>query len=90
MSFELSPPPADVLADLTELEAVVAQDTAGERTRRMAEFLAEAELRSQEMRLRTTDFEERNFAGAVSESFAAARRILIQAWHKSHGHGLVF
>ena len=52
------------------------------------EALAQAETLSQQMQLRATDFEEKNFAGLVSDAFAASRRIVLLAWQKTHGREL--
>ena len=88
MSTDLAPPPADLLVDFDKLQATVNDDTTGEKTRRLAKYFAQAETLSQQMQLRATDFEEKNFAGLVSDAFAAARRIVLVAWQKTHGREL--
>ena len=88
MSTELAPPPAALLADIDQLQATVNGDTSGDKTRRLAQYFAQAETLSQQMRLRATDFEEKNFAALVSEAFAASRRIVLLAWQKTHGREL--
>ena len=85
MTFELDAPPADVLADFTDLATTLVNDKSGDRTRQLAAYLSHAELLCLEKQLRTTDFEERYFAGMVVDSFSAARRILNSAWENRHG-----
>lgn len=88
MSLVLTPPPADLLADIDKLQATVDGDSSGDRTRRLAKYFAQAETLSQQARLRATDFEEKTFAGLVGDAYAASRRIVLLAWQKKHGREL--
>ena len=88
MSLEIDPPPADLLAQFGQLEATLTDDASGEKTRRLMKYLEEARLRSRESQLHTTDFDERGFAGMVSDAFDASSHILAAAWRKHHGKDL--
>jgi len=85
MNLESLFPPADVAADLAALDATVKADTSGVKTRRLTAYLTKAESQAQELALRSTDFEEKTFAGRLAEAFGAARGIMQSAWQKLHG-----
>jgi hypothetical protein len=88
MNLDQLNPPVDLLADFDSMQTAITGDKTGEKTRRLATYFKQAQALSAETQLRTTDFEERHFAGLIGEAFGASRRIVLAAWQKEHGHEL--
>jgi hypothetical protein len=82
-------PPIDVIEDFQNLQMLVFDDVAGDKTRHMANYFEDAANKSKEMQLQSTDFEQKEFARMIHEAFAAAKRILLTAWERAHGAALV-
>lgn len=85
MDSHTANPPVSLIEDFKNLQLTILQDVAGEKTRSIVAYFRSASLRSQEMQLRATEFEEKEFAGLLREAFEAASRIVLSAWHKAHG-----
>lgn len=88
MDLEALCPPSDLVADLANLSTSVGGDTSGAKTRRLIAYLNEAEVAAQEQGLRSTDFEEKNFAVQLTEAFRASKGMLQSAWQKLHDREL--
>ena len=88
MSTDILTPPADLMGDFETLYSTLVGDTSGDKTRRFVDYFERAEMLSLEMKLRTPNHEEKEFAGMVGEAFAASRRIVLAAWQSAHGRGL--
>ena len=88
MNDELTPPPADLLADFDALEPVLSRDKGGDRTRRLAAWFQQAELECRQSELRSTDFEQKELVRLQGEALATSRRVLLATWNKLHGSEL--
>ncbi len=88
MDIELTPPADDLMQCFGALEATLAADAGGDKARRLAGWLGEAEMQARERRLRCTDFDDRRVADVTADALAASRRVLIAAWNKKHGREL--
>lgn len=77
--------PPNLLEDFQTLEATIADDRGGDKTRSLVEYFRMAQTKSQEMRLHTQDYEQKEFARLLHEAFAASSRIVLAAWQKAHG-----
>ena len=88
MTAYFCPPSVDMLVDFVSLETTLKKDGTGERARSLARYFADAELESRTAQLRSTDFPEKHMAGLLAEAFAAARRVVPEAWNKLHGREL--
>jgi hypothetical protein len=82
-------PSSDLTGDLQSLQETVSDDVSGDKTRRLLAYFRNAETTSREMQLHSSDFEEKHFAGMVSDAFGASSRILAASWRKAHGRELV-
>jgi hypothetical protein len=89
MSTETLTPPIDLVEDFKTLQMLIFDDIGGEKTRRLVNYFDEASLKSQEMQVQSTDFEDKEFARMIHEAFLAARRIVLLAWKTAHGSELV-
>ncbi|AKJ27833.1 hypothetical protein [Caldimonas brevitalea] len=81
-------PPVNLVSDFQALQMTIFEDPSGEKTRSLAEYFRQAETKSLEMQLHSSDFEEKEFARLVSDAFGASRRIVLAAWAKAHGSEL--
>jgi 5S rRNA maturation endonuclease (ribonuclease M5) len=81
-------PPADLIENYTELKLLIDSDISGEKTRQFIQYLDEASIKSQEMQVQSTDFEEKEFSQMAHESFLASKRIVLAAWKQAHGTDL--
>ena len=88
MNLEHLNPPADLLAEFDDMPSTIASDATGARTRRLVAYFKQAQALGAQAQLRTTEFEERRFAGLVSDAFGAAHRIVLAAWQSAHGQEL--
>jgi hypothetical protein len=88
MSHGTFDPPVDILNDFQTMNLAILDDRSGDKTRRLFEYLNDAEQRCLEMRFRTTDYEEQRFAGMLSDAFSASGRIVVAAWEKAHDREL--
>ena len=88
MNDELTPPPADLLADFDALEPALARDRGGDKARRLAAWFQQAELECRQSELRSTDFEQKELVRQQGEALATSRRVLLAAWNKLHGSEL--
>jgi hypothetical protein len=82
-------PDINVIEDFQNLQMLVFDDVAGDKTRHMAGYFEVAASKSLEMQMQSTDYEQKEFAGMVHEAYVAAKRILLAAWEKAHGASLV-
>lgn len=82
-------PPVNLIQDFQTLQMTIFEDKAGDKTRALVGYFREAEMKSLEMRLKTSDFEQKEFASLLNEAFAASSRIVLSAWQKAHGAELV-
>jgi len=85
MDLQTLLPPAGLLEDFQALEAAIDDDAAGDQTRALVTYFRQAEVKSQELGLRTQDYEEKQFARLLHEAFAAASRIVLANWADAHG-----
>jgi hypothetical protein len=88
MNFDSIMPPADVITDVATLPATINGDTSGAKTKRLIDYLSRSEVQTQEMGLRTTDYEEKAFAAQLTEALRVSRGILQGAWKGIHGSDL--
>jgi hypothetical protein len=88
MTPDMLLPPQALVAAFQDLQLTVFEDRDGDRTRDLIRYFQAAEIQSQEMQIRSMDFEEKQFARQLSEAFAASGRILQKAWQQAHGHDL--
>jgi hypothetical protein len=88
MNDQLTQPPADLLAHFDALEPVLSRDKGGDQARRLAAYFEQAQLECQQIRLRSTDFEEKELLRIQGEAFAVSRRVLLASWNKLHGSEL--
>lgn len=87
MSYELLNPPADladVFASGDDLEKRIADDRGGDLVRQLYAYFKHAEQQCLELKLRTTEYEQRHFAELLHEAFAASSRMVLGAWEKKH------
>ena len=84
MNLESVQPPINLIADLQALQLSIANDRGGDKTRQLFDFLKQSEEKCEEIRVRSTNFEEKAFAKMLNEAFAASSRIVLAAWHKAH------
>lgn len=85
MDTQTLTPPIDLIGDFQSLQMTILEDETGDKTRRMVDYFREAETRSKELQLRTTDFEQKEFARLLNDAFGASSRIVLAAWQKAHG-----
>jgi hypothetical protein len=76
--------PINVIEDFRTLQINMLDDKSGERTAKLARYFAEAADKSQQMRLQSSDFEQKEFAGQMHDAFVAARHIVQTFWEKAH------
>lgn len=88
MNDELTPPPADLLADFDALEPALSRDKEGGKARRLAAYFEQAELECRRVELHSTDFEEKELLRIQGEAFTVSRRVLLATWNKLHGSDL--
>ena len=88
MNDELTQPPADLLAHFDALEPVLSRDKGGDQARRLAAYFEQAQIECQQIRLRSTDFEQKELLRIQSEAFNVSRRVLLATWNKLHGSEL--
>jgi hypothetical protein len=88
LNDELTPPPADLLADFDALEPALSRDKGGDKARRLAAWFQRAELDCRQAELRSTDFEEKELVRLQGEALATSRRVLLATWNKLHGSEL--
>ena len=88
MNDELTPPSADLLANFDALEPALSRDRSGDQARRLAAYFEQAQLECQQIRLRSTDFEEKELLRIQSDAFSVSRRVLLATWNKLHGSEL--
>jgi hypothetical protein len=88
MNFDSIMPPAEVLTDVATLHATITGDTTGAQTKRLIAYLSRSEVQTQELGLRTTDYEEKAFATQLTDAFRVSRGILQGAWKGIHGSEL--
>lgn len=81
-------PPLNVIANMEALQEAIANDPSGDETRKLVAYFHDASLKSTEMKLHTQDFQQKEFARALDEAFAASARIISAAWQKAHGREL--
>lgn len=88
MDLEALCPPAELTADLANLQTSIGGDTSGEKTRRLLAYLSRAEVAAQEQGLRSTDYEEKTFAVQLTDAFRACRGVLQSNWQHLHDREL--
>lgn len=88
MKADMLLPPQALVAAFEDLQLTIFQDRDGDRTRDLVRYFQAAEIKSQELQIRTLDFEEKQFARQLGDAFAASGRILQKAWQQAHGHEL--
>jgi hypothetical protein len=89
MNTQDTTPSINVIEDFQNLQMLVFDDVAGDKTRHMAGYFADAADKSLTMQVQSTDFEQKEFARMIHEAYVAAQRILLTAWEKAHGAALV-
>jgi hypothetical protein len=89
MNTSANVPDINVIEDFQNLQMLIFDDVAGDKTRHMAGFFENAAQKSLELQLQSTDHEQKEFAGTVHEAYLAAKNILLIAWEKAHGAALV-
>ncbi|ARN20771.1 hypothetical protein [Piscinibacter gummiphilus] len=88
MSTEALNPPVSLVDDFKDLQMTIFQDRDGDKTRQLVAYFRQAEIKSREMQLRTTEYEQKQYAQMLADAFAASTRILLAAWQKAHGSDL--
>ncbi len=89
MNTTATNPEIDMVQDFRDLQTLVFEDVAGDKTRGLTEYFEQAAQKSLQLQISSTDFEQKEFARMVHEAFLAAKRIVIFAWAKAHGSDLV-
>ena len=84
---DLNAPP-NLLEHFRSVGDAIKEDGDGSRTLELVRHFRAAEIKSQELRLRTDDYAQKETAGLLQEAFAAASRIALAAWKKEHGSEL--
>ena len=79
MNTDTLVPPSDVLDDIKTLIAAAPGPAPDAQLQRLVGYFDDAELKSQQLRLQSDDYEQKQLAGLLAEALAAARRIVLTA-----------
>jgi hypothetical protein len=74
----------DLVHSFSDVHTGIVEDGSGENTRKLVEYFDDCAEKSMEMRLRSSDFAEKELAGMINEAFEASKRIVIAVWEKTH------
>ena len=83
MNTDTLVPPSDVLDDIKTLKTAGPGTAQEGRMHRLVGYFDDAEMKSQQLRLQSDDYEQKQFAGQLADALAAARRIVLVAAEKA-------
>jgi hypothetical protein len=78
----------NVLADMANLERVLADDLSGERARLMVAYFDEVAKSAEQSTQQASHDAERQLASQLAQGFHAAKRVVAHVWETLHAASL--
>jgi hypothetical protein len=78
-------PPAALLQDFESLQLTISDDKSGQKTTSLVKYFQEASSKSAALGRQSTDYGTKLHVNMLGDAFDASKRILINAWEKTHG-----